>query len=716
MSSRTLPVRRALRLWLLLPSLLAYPATLTAALPAPRLTPLVYHPPAIVVQPYLQLPTPSSMTVMWETNRRLPGRVEYGTTPAMALTAEAHQENVLHEVPLRDLQPGTTYYYRVHSGDLASDVHHFRTAPLLGTRKWRMAVYGDSRSNPATHRQVAEQIAKANVDLIVHTGDIVLNGKNHDSWRKEFFEPLGPLARSVPWVSTIGNHERDSENYFSYMTLPGNERYYSFDYANARIICLDSNAWIEKGRDSKQLQWLQEELRHERSATWTFVVFHHPLFSAHATRPINALRWDWAPTFLDPANRVDGVLTGHDHFFARNYRMGMLGDKPQRGVLFLTTAGGGASLYKTKARDYVAKERSAHHFTLFEFDDDRVALTAIDLTGQEFDHWTLTKEPTAPSEFCAYEVEELRRTLRLALLAHQPVRLQDQAAGKIDTVLEVPTHFAVPVAGHLRWQPAPGWKLAQPDSAFHLEPGQLLSIPLEAEVTAGPLQRNPTLTIAFDPGRFCNRTIELSPFQLAGPEEATAASAKDVTVDGRLTEKCWQTAEAHALLGLAPRGGRGDQVRFLADKDRLYVGARLDDPTHKVQVKEDSSTDATSRLVLLYEHVRVVLSDGKQTVTFAVTPDQVRYASGLMEKGVDAGWQAVAAAGPGEWCVEMALPRTLFADWSRVRVNVVHRRGEGLEASELHLCPVYRMGDSADELPNFVPVELPERFARLVLN
>src|SRR6202034_4293564 len=129
-------------------------------------------------------------------------------------------------------------------------------------------------------------------------------------------------AHSTPWVSTIGNHEADSANYFSYMSLPGNERYFSLPFANADIVCLDSNSWIQKGRDSPQLNWLTEHLAAPRNATWTFVVFHHPLFSAHATRPINPLRWDWSRTFLDPANHVDGVLTGHDHFYARNYRMG----------------------------------------------------------------------------------------------------------------------------------------------------------------------------------------------------------------------------------------------------------------------------------------------------------------------------------------------------------------------------------------------------------
>src|SRR5262249_43395144 len=163
---------------------------------------------------------PTSITVMWETKDELPSMVEYGLTHALGSTAANKKATSLHEVRLRGLRAGTTYYYRVRSGNVVSDIYSFKTAPPPGTKRWRMAAYGDSRSNPKMHRKVAEQIARAKVDLIVHMGDIVLNGKIHLTWRVEFFQPLGALARSVPWVSTIGNHERDSEHYFSYMALP----------------------------------------------------------------------------------------------------------------------------------------------------------------------------------------------------------------------------------------------------------------------------------------------------------------------------------------------------------------------------------------------------------------------------------------------------------------------------------------------------------------
>jgi hypothetical protein len=684
------------------------------------------EPAGFLVLPYLQLPTPDGITVMWETKADLPSRVEYGLTRKLGSHVEIKKATALHEVRLKGLKPSTTYYYRVRSKDVVSDNYSFKTAPPLGTRRWRMAVYGDSRSNPRMHRKVTEQIARAKVDLIVHTGDIVINGKIHQTWRLEFFGPLGSLARSVPWVSTIGNHERDSEHYFSYMALPGNERYFSFDFANAQIVCLDSNAWIARDRDSKQYQWAQDHLKKKRNATWTFVAFHHPLFSAHATRPINPLRWDWAPLLLDPANRVDGVLTGHDHFYARNYRMGRLQHKPQQGVLFLTTAGGGAHLYPCKERDYVAREKSVHHFTLFDFDGDKVQVSAIDIDGKVFDRYELTKKPTPADQFCAYEVEELRRYLRLALARANPIRpASGEKATTIDTELRVPTRFQVPVAGELRWEKAGGWTMKNRLTKFRLKPGQPLVIPLEAEVRPGAEGKSPALTISFEDGKFRNRIIQVYPFKMAGPTHVTLKqSAKPLTLTGDSETKAWRNAKSHPLLLIAPELNRSkeaaDQVQFLANRDWLYVRAVLSDPEGRVKVpKPDPSTEG-SRLVLVDEHVRLILSDGKKTRVYAVSPDSVRYFTVSGEEDENNNWRAVVTRNREAWIVQMAIPRKVHPNLEEVFMNVVHHRREAgskpkRKYVDFELCPTYVMGSDPDRLPDWKPGNTLNHFARLRL-
>ncbi len=681
-----------------------------------------------LVYPYLQLPTPTGMTVMWETRSEGLSRVEFGTTRKLGLRAENSKRTYLHEVRLDGLKPGTTYYYRVHSGDLVSEIYSFRTAPPVGTKRFRIAVYGDSRSNPKVHGRIARQIARARVNLILHTGDIVVNGKIHNAWRREFFEPLGELARSVPWVSTIGNHENDSENYFSYMALPGNKRYFGFDYANAHIVCLDSNSWIAKGRDSRQYAWLEEHLRRKREPAWTFVAFHHPLFSAHPSRPINSLRWDWAPLFLDPASRVDGVLAGHDHFYARNYRMGRLAEKPGSGVLFLTTGGGGAGLYRCTGRDYVACDKMVHHFTLLDFAGDRVKVSGIDVNGKVFDEFELTREPTPAGDFCAYEVEEIRNFLRLALAKHKPARpvpveqkkgeRENESAPKrfrLAGSLQVPTRFRIPVSGTLRWQVPRGWKLKTPTSSFQLKPSQALSIPLEADVAAGAFDKSPRLTIEFAPGKFRNRTIQVAPFKIAGPEKVRLRRVNEgLVLDAREPAKAWQTAPRWTLLPLAgaegdPESG-SDEVQFLADRDWLYVRVTLSDPNGRVQLSDPDPCAEGSRLVLGDEHVRVALIDGKTTRCYAVSPGSLRYYTCNQKEDSTRDWRAVVAKCRGGWCAQFALPRKFASSLDRVEINVTHRRRlpeakSGRKYADLELCPTYRMGSNPDRLPDWQPAE-----------
>jgi hypothetical protein len=673
------------------------------------------EPAAFLVLPYLQLPAPDGMTIMWETNTKLAGAVEFGPTRELGGKVEDAKEKLLHEVRLPGLKPSTTYHYRVRSGDLVSDIYQFNTAPPLGTKKWRIAVYGDSRLFPFFHKQVADGIRKAKVDLIVHTGDIVSNGKNHESWRKEFFEPLGDLARSTPWVATIGNHERDADHFFSYMAQAGNQHFFGMDYGSAHFICLDSNAWIAKGRDSKQGQWLAEQLSQKRDG-WTFAVFHHTLFSAHASRPIEPLRWEWAPLLLDPAHHVDAVFTGHDHFYARNFNMGRLADKPTPGTLFVTAAGGGAPLYRTRARDYVAREKSTYHFVLLDCEGEKITLSAIDLNGKKIDRHVITRDPTPPEEFCAYEVEEVRHFLRKALAVAAPIRLQQKGPTTIETELVVPTRFTVPIAGTLEWDQPEGWKLKSQKVDFKLEPSQALKIPLQAEVAPGAFVRNPKLVIAFEPGRFRNRTIEVYPYQVAGPERVAAVVAdKAPVIDGRLTESAWESAAPLALLGLPTRGGRGDQVRLLADKDRLYLGALLDDPAETVKVRAGNTSDG-GRSVLSGEHLGITLARGSVLHRFAVSPEQIRYheVAGAEERAIE--WDALAGKGKFGWTVELSVPRNLFEDWSDVRVNVTHRRRlNDKDHQELHLCPSYVPGNDPDRIPDIRPAEIPERLARLVV-
>ncbi len=566
--------------------------------------------PLFHVEPYLQYPTPTAISILWETTEPLPGEVEFGETEALGQKViESDKPRTFHEVRLTGLKPGTLYHYRVRSGEAVSPIYTFRTAPPEGTRRWRLAVYGDSRSNPAVHRAVVEQIARKQVDLIVHTGDMVLNGKNHALWAREFFGPLAPLACRVPIIAVPGNHEGDSPYYFQYFALPGNERYYHFRYANARFICLDSNIYMvpqskttpstkAKASDSQlnaselepdsssakqapwaneQLAWFKKQLQELDDQTWNFVVFHQPLFSAHATRPISPLRWQWTSLLLDPKHPVDAVFNGHDHFYARTWPIASYSELSSRGVVFVTTAGGGAPLYRIRPRSYIAAAVPLHHFTLLEFHDEEVTVTAYSTSGQILDRFVLRKR-SEPKQYFCWEVELFRENLRQAL-SQMPVLTVSEERSSLRGHLEVANPFRRRLRVLCRWTIPPGWRLPAAETTLTLEPGQPLRIPLEAEVHEESVHLLPRLLLEFlppseeagsqtDPAKeslpsageapsatlpFRNHTVGLYPFKLAGPDSYPLTRVERVDVDGKADEPVWK----QSLTVRLPRVGFG---------------------------------------------------------------------------------------------------------------------------------------------------------------
>ncbi len=69
--------------------------------------------------PVLEAVTGNTATVAWSTNRRGSSRVNYGTDPNnLTQLAEAPwgRGGLTHRVELKNLQPNTTYYFRVETG------------------------------------------------------------------------------------------------------------------------------------------------------------------------------------------------------------------------------------------------------------------------------------------------------------------------------------------------------------------------------------------------------------------------------------------------------------------------------------------------------------------------------------------------------------------------------------------------------------------------
>ena len=353
----------------------------------------------IVKGPYLQSVTAEGATVVWETDVPSSSRVIYGETPLMGFEAGDGSPKTLHEVRLTGLKPNTTYFYYVISelppeGDFPSDmpryvwsgINSFKTAPPPG-KPFKFVVYGDSRSNPDVHAGLVKLMMKAEPDLILHTGDLVGNGRYYSQWDEQFFEPLKPLISSVPIWPAIGNHERSHYNFFRFFSLPGNEAWYSFDWGDAHFLVIDTE--YDFGPGSEQYEFIERDLS-ESKAKWKFVFFHKPPYTAVPRRfPGNTkVREILGPLF--ERYGVDMVFCGHDHNYVRS--------KPINGVIYVITGGGGAGLYEVVPVSWAEVARAAHHFCFVRIGDpeegttDSLEMFAVDREGRVIDRIKLRKE------------------------------------------------------------------------------------------------------------------------------------------------------------------------------------------------------------------------------------------------------------------------------------------------------------------------------------
>lgn len=342
--------------------------------------------PEIIKGPYVQNVQPDRVTIMWETDQAAPGVVFYGPTEALGLAAESAKPARMHEVTLAGLRPRTEYRYRVQSGSVRSGVSAFTTA-FDGEGAFTFAAYGDTRDNPGGHAAVIRLMAGWRPAFVIHTGDLVGNGSDYDEWGEQFFDPAAVLMRTTCFWPVLGNHEEDADHYYRFFALPGPERWYTFTWGSARFIALDSNRSLSGS--SEQIRWLRSVLE-QNTARWTFVVLHEPLYSSGTHGGSHAFRE--ALLTLMEKHRVDLVFAGHNHIYERTYPIAQGRRDDESGIVYVTTAGGGAPLYAFRPDRWTAVAASELHACRVHIDGPNLTLEAQNLAGTTIDLFERTKD------------------------------------------------------------------------------------------------------------------------------------------------------------------------------------------------------------------------------------------------------------------------------------------------------------------------------------
>jgi len=164
-------------------------------------------------------------------------------------------------------------------------------------------------------------------------------------------------------------------------TLPAG--YATFIY----LRLLNGNEKIEE-----QAKWLDGILT-DNPQRWTIAAIHQPIFSTAKYRNESTLRNQLLPIF--EKHSVDLVLQGHDHTYARSYRIkssAMTGDDAKGTVYVISVSGPKFYQVETRYEGLMARiEAGRQLFQVIRVDGHRLYYESFDVKGELFDSFTLEK-------------------------------------------------------------------------------------------------------------------------------------------------------------------------------------------------------------------------------------------------------------------------------------------------------------------------------------
>jgi len=273
------------------------------------------------------------------------GETEYtGSAQRFVDGGERKLSQWIHRVQLDDLQPSSTYFYRVGSQRGWSDILQLHSPPH--GRDWSpsIALFGDmGTENAASLPYLQREAGEGRFHAVIHVGDMAYDMAEHNGKRgDQFMAQVEPVASLVPYMTCPGNHE-NHYNFSNYRARFGNSMprdegnmYYSFDLGPVHFVSISTEFYYFLNFGIKQVlnqfTWLEKDLaKVDRSATpWIVVFGHRPMYCTNDDRDdctkfetrtrtgLPLLHW-WGLEDLLVKYGVDLAVWAHEHSYERLY-------------------------------------------------------------------------------------------------------------------------------------------------------------------------------------------------------------------------------------------------------------------------------------------------------------------------------------------------------------------------------------------------------------
>lgn len=348
--------------------------------------------------PMLQDVSETAASLVWYTSKPVADQRLVIRVGAVERTMPVAHEETRHRVRVSGLQPGTTYAYRILTGERTWMSGEFATNKPRG-QAFSFVVFGDSGRATAEQFALAAQMQRLTPDFLLHTGDLVYSAGERADFPERFFQPYRELLARVCFWPSLGNHDVSERthggDYLGVFELPENgpaeldvERHYWFDYADARFVIVDSNADASE-LEQRVAPWLSACFADARDR-WRFVVFHHPPYTCGPHGPDERIQRALVPAM--EAAGVHMVFSGHDHLYERTAPL-RGGQPADDGVVYIVSGAGGARLYEAapaaeRPSYFLAVNDHVHSFSHVAIEGEALTLRQIDVGGQVIDTWS----------------------------------------------------------------------------------------------------------------------------------------------------------------------------------------------------------------------------------------------------------------------------------------------------------------------------------------
>ncbi|AOZ93812.1 purple acid phosphatase family protein [Paenibacillus crassostreae] len=318
--------------------------------------------------------------------------------------ASSQQVQGVHKAKVSNLEPGTTYSYRVGSGgDKDWSKPAIFTTEARSLNEFTFINVTDSQGITEedfilwgkTLNKAFEIFPTA--QFIIHNGDMTEESDDDKAW-DHFFSEAEPWVSQVPLMPVTGNHDEVdgvADHFTSHFNLPNNGAEnsiegtsYSFDYGSAHFVILNTESNIKE-----QTTWLEEDLA-ATELPWKIVAMHRGAYGGNMNKKVG----DWVSIF--DQYKVDLVLQGHNHEYSRSYPLRdgeIVGDgdnmiNDHEGTVYVVTNTAGQKFNEQKGNQFyhqVHFQNEKQMFAGVQIKGDSLTFQAYDKDGEKLDEFVI---------------------------------------------------------------------------------------------------------------------------------------------------------------------------------------------------------------------------------------------------------------------------------------------------------------------------------------